>query len=57
MINQNKKREHYTKKDVKGQTWIEETENGMRIIASLDFWTDIIFSAEMDNAIKLGYKF
>jgi len=26
-------------------------------MAPLGTWSDMIFSAEMDNAIKLGYKF
>jgi DNA polymerase elongation subunit (family B) len=29
----------------------------LRTIAPLGEWSDIIFSAEMDNAIKFGYKF
>lgn len=31
--------------------------NSYRTIAPLGQWEDMIFSAEMDNAIKLGYKF
>jgi DNA polymerase elongation subunit (family B) len=34
-----------------------KTNNGIRTIAPLGQWTDMIFSAEMDNAIELGYKF
>jgi len=34
-----------------------KTVNGIRTIAPLGQWTDMIFSAEMDNAIKFGYKF
>jgi DNA polymerase type B, organellar and viral len=34
-----------------------KTESGMRTIAPLGTWTDMVFSAEMDNAIKYGYKF
>ncbi len=30
---------------------------GIRTIAPLGSWNDMIFSAEMDNAIKFGYKF
>jgi len=33
------------------------TENGIRTIAPLGQWSDMIFSKEMDNAINLGYKF
>lgn len=38
------------------QTHIQ-TENGIRTIAPLGQWTGMIFSEEMDNAIKFGYKF
>jgi hypothetical protein len=38
------------------QTHIK-TENGLRTIAPLGEWSDMIFSAEKDNAVKLGYKF
>lgn len=31
--------------------------NGIRTIAPIGTWEDMIFSAEMDNAIKYGYKF
>lgn len=34
-----------------------KTSNGLRTIAPLGSWKDMIFSSEMDNAIKLGYKF
>ncbi len=34
-----------------------KTNNGIRTIAPLGIWTDMIFSPEMDNAIKFGYKF
>jgi hypothetical protein len=34
-----------------------KTSNGLRTIAPLGTWSDMIFSSEMDNAIKLGYKF
>jgi hypothetical protein len=33
-----------------------KTSNGMRTIAPLGTWEDILFSLEMDNAIKLGYE-
>jgi DNA polymerase family B len=33
-----------------------KTSNGIRTISPLGTWTGMIFSAEMDNAIKLGYK-
>ena len=33
-----------------------KTSNGIRTISPLGSWTGMIFSAEMDNAIKLGYK-
>jgi hypothetical protein len=29
----------------------------MRTVAPLGTWEDMIFSAEMDNAIKFGYRF
>jgi hypothetical protein len=38
------------------QTHIK-TKSGIRTIAPLGTWEDMIFSAEMDNAIKYGYKF
>lgn len=38
------------------QTHIK-TEHGLRTIAPLGEFSDMIFSAEMDNAVKLGYKF
>jgi len=38
------------------QTHIQ-TENGIRTMAPLGTWSDMIFSAEMDNAMKFGYKF
>ena len=38
------------------QTHIK-TDSGIRTIAPLGKWKDMIFSAEMDNAMKLGYKF
>jgi hypothetical protein len=38
------------------QTHIK-TSNGLRTIAPLGSWSDMIFSAEMDNAINHGYKF
>ena len=38
------------------QTHIK-TKNGMRTVAPLGTWEDMIFSAEMDNAIKFGYRF
>jgi len=34
-----------------------KTNNGLRTIAPLGKWSDMIFSEEMDNAKKLGYKF
>jgi hypothetical protein len=34
-----------------------ETGNGIRTISPLGTWTDMIFSEEMFNAIKFGYKF
>jgi DNA polymerase type B, organellar and viral len=34
-----------------------QTNDGLRTIAPLGQWTDMIFSNEMDNAVKLGYKF
>jgi hypothetical protein len=34
-----------------------KTSGGLRTIAPLGQWSDMIFSAEMDNAIRLGYKF
>ena len=34
-----------------------KTNNGIRTMAPLGTWEDIILSAEMDNAIKYGYKF
>lgn len=34
-----------------------KTPNGLRTIAGLGSWTDWIFSEEMKNAIKYGYKF
>lgn len=33
------------------------TEHGLRTIAPLGEWSDMIFSSELDNAMKLGYKF
>lgn len=33
------------------------TNNGIRTLSPIGTWEDMIFSAEMDNAIKLGYKF
>jgi len=38
------------------QTHIK-TENGLRTIAPLGSWSDMIFSSELDNAVKLGYQF
>jgi len=38
------------------QTHIK-TENGLRTIAPLGEWSDMIFSSELDNAVKLGYQF
>jgi len=34
-----------------------KTVDGIRTIAPLGTWFDMIFSEEMDNAVKLGYKF
>lgn len=34
-----------------------KTTNGTRTIAPLGTWTDMLFSEEMNNAIKYGYKF
>lgn len=34
-----------------------KTESGLRTIAALGQWEDLIFSAELDNAVKYGYKF
>jgi hypothetical protein len=34
-----------------------KTKAGVRTIAPIGSWEDIIFSSEMDNAIKYGYKF
>jgi len=34
-----------------------KTEAGVRTIAPLGAWSDMWFSAEMDNAIKHGYQF
>jgi len=34
-----------------------KTKDGLRTISPLGQWSDMIFSQEMDNAIKLGYKF
>jgi hypothetical protein len=34
-----------------------DTGNGLRTISPLGNWKDLLFSAEMDNAINLGYKF
>ena len=34
-----------------------KTNNGMRTVAPLGQWEDMIFSPEMDNAIKYGYNF
>ena len=34
-----------------------KTDEGIRTIAPLGQWEDMIFSAEMDNAAKFGYKF
>ena len=33
------------------------TNNGIRTMAPLGQWSDMLFSSEMDNAIKYGYKF
>ena len=33
------------------------TNNGIRTIAPIGIWEDMLFSAEMDNAKKFGYKF
>lgn len=38
------------------QTHIK-TEDGIRTMAPLGNWSDMIFSEEMDNAVKYGYKF
>jgi len=38
------------------QTHIK-TDAGIRSVAPLGTWEDMIFSPEMDNAMKLGYKF
>jgi len=38
------------------QTHIK-TNNGMRTIAPLGVWFDMLFSKEIDNAMKYGYKF
>jgi hypothetical protein len=38
------------------QTHIK-TKSGIRTVAPLGTWEDMIFSGEMDNAIKFGYKF
>ena len=34
-----------------------KTNNGIRTVAPLGQWEDMIFSEEMDNALKYGYKF
>ena len=34
-----------------------KTNGGIRTIAPIGTWSDMIFSAEMDNAVKFGYKF
>lgn len=34
-----------------------KTDAGIRTLAPLGAWSDMIFSAEMDNALKFGYKF
>ena len=34
-----------------------KTDSGIRTISPLGTWSDMLFSAEMDNASKLGYKF
>jgi hypothetical protein len=34
-----------------------KTDGGIRTMAPLGTWNDMIFSAEMDNAMKLGYQF
>jgi DNA polymerase type B, organellar and viral len=34
-----------------------KTNNGIRTISPIGTWKDMIFSSEMDNAIKYGYKF
>lgn len=34
-----------------------KTKSGYRTMAPLGSWNDMIFSAEMDNAMKYGYKF
>ncbi len=38
------------------QTHIK-TDNGLRTIAPLGEWSDMLFSEEINNAIKIGYKF
>ena len=39
------------------QTHVKTNKGGIRTIAPLGQWEDMIFSAEMDNAMKFGYKF
>jgi DNA polymerase type B, organellar and viral len=34
-----------------------KTDSGIRTISPIGSWEDMIFSAEMDNAMKYGYKF
>jgi hypothetical protein len=34
-----------------------KTSNGIRTIASLGTWTDVLFSEDIYNAMKFGYKF
>ena len=34
-----------------------KTNNGIRTLAPIGIWEDMLFSEEMDNAIKYGYKF
>ena len=34
-----------------------DTGNGMRTVSSLGTWKDMLFSPEIENAIKYGYKF
>nr|QNH92683.1 hypothetical protein [Wolfiporia cocos] len=34
-----------------------QTSDGLRTVAPLGQWEDVIFSPEMDNAVKLAYKF
>lgn len=39
------------------QTHVKIKDQGIRTLAPLGTWDDMIFSEEMDNAIKYGYKF